>query len=76
MIDVSIAVVIAQSQCDPAYPSDVEGNPVCLPPPPPDIDCSDLREAGAVLPVRVLEPDPHPSPSRSRRWGCEAGVEG
>ena len=37
------------SGCDPAYPD------VCIPPPPPDLDCGDLEYRG----FRALPPDPH-----------------
>lgn len=37
------------SGCDPAYPD------VCIPPPPPDLDCGDVDHRG----FRALPPDPH-----------------
>lgn len=40
---------IAQSNCDAAYPD------VCIPSPPPDLDCSDIPYRN----FRVLPPDPH-----------------
>lgn len=38
-----------QSNCSPAYPE------VCIPPPPPDLDCSDIEQKN----IKVLQPDPH-----------------
>jgi hypothetical protein len=38
-----------QANCDPSYPT------VCIPPPPPDLDCRDI-DAGSFV---VLPPDPH-----------------
>jgi Flp pilus assembly pilin Flp len=40
-------------QCDPSYAG------VCIPPPPPKLDCADLRARGIPLPVTVVGPDPH-----------------
>lgn len=47
--------------CDPAYPD------VCIPPPPPDLDC------GQITPrrFRVLPPDPHRLDSDKDGIGCE-----
>jgi micrococcal nuclease len=47
--------------CDPAYPDG------CIPPPPPDLDCSDISERG----FRVLAPDPHHFDSNGDGIGCE-----
>lgn len=49
--------------CDPAYPT------VCIPPPPPDLDCGDI-------PYRrfpVLPPDPHHFDGDHDGVGCEGG---
>jgi endonuclease YncB( thermonuclease family) len=49
--------------CDPSYPT------VCIPPPPPDLDCSDI-------PYRrfpVLPPDPHRFDPDRDGVGCEVG---
>jgi micrococcal nuclease len=43
------APALAQTDCDPSYPD------VCIPPPPPDLDCSDVRYRG----FRVIGDDPH-----------------
>ena len=40
-------------QCDPSYSG------ACIPPPPPDLDCSDLRAMGITGEVRVVGSDPH-----------------
>jgi micrococcal nuclease len=47
--------------CDPAYPD------VCIPPPPPDLDCSDIPYRR----FRVLPPDPHHFDGGGDGIGCE-----
>jgi len=47
--------------CDPAYPT------VCIPPPPPDIDCGDIRYRN----FKVLPPDPHRFDGDEDGLGCE-----
>lgn len=47
--------------CNAAYPS------VCIPPPPPDLDCSDIRHRNFV----VLQPDPHRFDGDFDGLGCE-----
>jgi micrococcal nuclease len=49
--------------CDPAYPG------VCIPPPPPDLDCGDISEHHFT----VLPPDPHHFDQDSNGIGCESG---
>ena len=51
----------AGGACDPAYPD------ACIPPPPPDLDCSDISARG----FRVLAPDPHHFDSNGDGLGCE-----
>jgi len=48
-------------RCDPAYPS------VCIQPPPPDLDCGDVR----FRHFRVLPPDPHNFDGDHNGIGCE-----
>lgn len=48
--------------CDPAYPD------VCIPPPPPDLDCGDIPDRN----FRVLPPDPHRFDQDGNGWGCES----
>lgn len=48
-------------RCDPAYPD------VCIPPPPPDLDCGDIPYRG----FRVLPPDPHHFDRDRDGVGCE-----
>ncbi len=50
-----------QGNCHPAYPE------VCLPPPPPDLDCKDIPQRG----FRVLPPDPHGLDRDRDGVGCE-----
>jgi micrococcal nuclease len=48
--------------CDPAYPD------VCIPPPPPDLQCADVT----FRYFRVLPPDPHNFDGNNDGEGCEA----
>jgi micrococcal nuclease len=52
----------AQNNCSLAYPD------VCIPPPPPDLDCKDI----SVRNFRVLSPDPHGFDGDKDGIGCEA----
>lgn len=47
--------------CDPAYPT------VCIPPPPPDLDCADIDARR----FEVLPPDPHRFDGGGDGLGCE-----
>ncbi|MBI3752192.1 MAG: HNH endonuclease [Chloroflexi bacterium] len=47
--------------CDPAYPT------VCIPPPPPDLDCGDIGYRN----FKVLPPDPHRFDGDHDGIGCE-----
>ena len=47
--------------CDPAYPT------VCIPPPPPDLDCGDIPFRN----FKVLPPDPHRFDGDGDGIGCE-----
>lgn len=51
-----------QANCSPAYPG------VCIPPPPPDLDCGDI----AYRRFTVLAPDPHRFDRDGDGIGCEA----
>lgn len=60
----AIETVAAQGsagKCDPSYPG------VCIPPPPPDLDCADIGRKVAVRP-----PDPHRLDGDGDGWGCES----
>jgi len=48
-------------RCDPSYPG------VCIPPPPPDLDCADIPYRN----FRVLPPDPHHFDGNHDGIGCE-----
>lgn len=52
--------------CDPAYPD------VCIPPPPPDLDCADIPYRR----FRVLPPDPQHFDADGNGYGCEHVPEG
>jgi hypothetical protein len=53
----------ASGVCDPAYPT------VCIPPPPPDLDCAEI----AYRRFTVLAPDPHRFDGDHNGIGCESG---
>jgi micrococcal nuclease len=55
----------ASGKCDPNYAG------ACVPPYPPDLDCSDLRALGLPLPVRVVGGDPHRLDGDHDGYGCE-----
>jgi hypothetical protein len=48
--------------CDPAYPT------VCIPPPPPDLDCSEIPYRN----FKVLPPDPHGFDGDGNGIGCQS----
>jgi micrococcal nuclease len=52
------------ARCDPNYAGD------CVPPPPPDLDCADIRALG-IAPVRVVGSDPHRLDVDHDGLGCE-----
>lgn len=49
------------ANCDPSYPT------VCIPPPPPDLDCGDVPYRNFT----VLQPDPHRFDGNKDGVGCE-----
>jgi micrococcal nuclease len=51
-----------RGNCDPAYPD------VCIPPPPPDLNCGDVAPHCRF---RVLAPDPHQFDGDGDGLGCE-----
>lgn len=52
---------LAGQDCDPSYPD------VCIPPPPPDLDCGDIPHRN----FRVLPPDPHRLDGNGDGIGCQ-----
>jgi micrococcal nuclease len=52
--------------CDPAYPD------LCVPPPPPDLDCSYVYDRG-FRHITVLPPDPHNLDGNHDGVACEGG---
>ncbi|HEU5432806.1 MAG TPA: thermonuclease family protein [Thermomicrobiales bacterium] len=54
---------VPAGNCDPSYPD------VCIPPPPPDLDCGDITARR----FRVLPPDPHRFDGDHDGIGCESG---
>lgn len=59
--DRSIPTVAADNACDPSYPD------VCIPSPPPDLDCPDITYRN----FRVVGPDPHLFDGNHDGEGCE-----
>jgi hypothetical protein len=57
----AMPTAIARSGCDPSYPT------VCIPPPPPDLDCKDIPYRR----FKVLPPDPHHFDGNHDGVGCE-----
>lgn len=51
-----------EPKCDPSYPT------VCIPPPPPDLDCKDIP----FRRFKVLPPDPHRFDGDHDGIGCES----
>lgn len=54
-------------KCDPAYPTGEDGKAICIPPPPPDLDCKDIIYRN----FKVLQPDPHRFDRDKDGIGCE-----
>lgn len=52
----------AQGRCDPSYPT------VCIPPPPPDLNCGDVPHRR----FRVVGDDPHGFDRDHDGIGCES----
>lgn len=58
-----IAAPTAGGNCHPAYPDD------CIPPPPPDLDCGDIKR---MVRVDHRHGDPHGFDANNDGWGCES----
>jgi hypothetical protein len=54
------------TECDPAYPD------LCVPPPPPDLDCSYVYDRSHDH-ITVLSPDPHNLDGNRDGVACEGG---
>jgi len=54
--------ITEQTPCDPSYPD------VCIPPPPPDLDCRDIPQRR----FRVIPPDSHRFDGDGNGKGCES----
>lgn len=59
---VAVSTRAKAASCDASYPD------YCIPPPPPDLDCADIRGA---KPFRVRRPDPHHFDRDHDGWACE-----
>jgi endonuclease YncB( thermonuclease family) len=55
----------ATSSCAPSYPG------VCIPPPPPDLDCADVPARSFAVRWDVADPDPHHFDGDRDGVGCE-----
>jgi hypothetical protein len=62
LVAAPVLPVPPSANCDPAYPD------VCIPSPPPDLDCGDI----AFRRFRVLPPDPHRFDGDKNGIGCES----
>lgn len=60
---VPTAAPTAGDSCHPAYPDD------CIPPPPPDLDCGDIKR---MVRVDHRRGDPHGFDADNDGWGCES----
>jgi hypothetical protein len=61
-LGISLRVSQARANCDASYPT------VCIPSPPPDLDCRDIQQY-KNFPVR--QPDPHHFDGDKDGIGCE-----
>lgn len=52
--------------CHPSYPT------VCIPPPPPDLDCGDISHRNFKVDHSVSDPDPHNFDGNKDGVGCES----
>jgi Flp pilus assembly pilin Flp len=51
-------------QCDGSYEA------VCIPPPPPDLNCADIVALGIPTPVKIVGADPHHLDHDGNGFGC------
>jgi micrococcal nuclease len=58
----AVSTSVKATSCDRSYPD------FCIPPPPPDLDCPDVR---GKKPFRVRRPDPHHFDRDRDGWACE-----
>ena len=57
---------VHEADCNPSYPE------VCIPSPPPDLDCGEIREMFGYEDIKVLQPDPHELDREKGGIGCES----
>ena len=57
-----VSTSVRATSCDRSYPD------YCIPPPPPDLDCPDIK---GKKPFRVRRPDPHQFDRDRDGWACE-----
>ena len=59
-------VTTPRTKCAPSYPD------VCIPPPPPDLDCADIRYTNFRVLWNVPDPDPHHFDGNRDGIGCQS----
>lgn len=79
MIDYILSILLTQTpekNCLPQYPRTVSGEEICIPPPPPDLDCDDIGKAVVVVydlnSANDADNDPHKLDSDGDGVGCES----
>jgi hypothetical protein len=59
-------ITTPRTKCAPSYPD------VCIPPPPPDLDCADIRYTNFRVLWNVPDPDPHHFDGNRDGIGCQS----
>jgi hypothetical protein len=67
-----LALLVQAQDCDPAYPTDIYGNKICIPISSPDLNCKDLPALGIKAPVIVKGDDRHKLDRDKDGVGCES----
>jgi hypothetical protein len=61
-----VTIPTPPTKCAPSYPD------VCIPPPPPDLDCADIRYRNFRVLWNVPDPDPHHFDGNRDGTGCQS----
>jgi micrococcal nuclease len=61
-----IPAPVQRGDCDPSYPE------VCIPPPPPDLSCEEMRDKYGYENFQVVAPDSHRFDGNDDGFGCES----
>lgn len=67
-----LALLLSAQDCDPAYPTDIYGNEICIPISSPDLNCKDLPALGINAPVIVEGNDRHKLDRDKDSVACES----